>query len=54
VTFTGRIEGYEKRKVEGYVYDFPRVSADVVYLWPKRERVDVVTRPSPWPWAWNW
>ena len=44
VTFTGRIEGYEKRKVEGYVYDFPRVAADVIYLWPKRERVDVVTR----------
>ena len=54
VTFTGRIEGYEKRKVEGYVYDFPRVAADVIYLWPKRERVDVVTRPSPWPWAWGW
>ena len=54
VTFTGRIEGYEKRKVEGSVYDFPRVAADVIYLWPKRERVDVVTRPSPWPWAWGW
>lgn len=54
VTFTGRLAGYEKRKVEGYVYNFPVVEADVVYLWPKRERVDVVTRPSPWPWAWNW
>lgn len=54
VTFTGRIEAYEKRKVEGYVYDFPRVSADVVYLWPKREQVDVARRASPWPWAWNW
>jgi outer membrane lipoprotein len=26
----------------------------VVYLWPVRERVDVITtRPPPWPW-WGW
>jgi len=55
VTFTGRIEAYEDRKVGGgYVYKFPRVAADVVYLWPERERVNVITRPSPWPWAWGW
>ena len=54
VTFTGRIEGYEERKVDGFIYKFPRVSADVVYLWPKRDRVNVITRPSPWPWAWGW
>ena len=29
------------------------IPADVVYLWPIRERVDVVTRPAPWPW-WGW
>ena len=52
VTFTGRIEGYEDRKVEQYVYRFPRVAADVVYLWPERERVNVV-RTAPWPWAWG-
>ena len=53
VTFTGRIEAYEERKVGGgYVYKFPRVAADVVYLWPKREQVRVVH--SSWPWAWNW
>jgi outer membrane lipoprotein len=54
VTFTGTIEAYEERKVEGYVYKFPRVAADVVYLWPKRDRVNVITRPSPWPWPWGW
>ena len=55
VTFTGVIEGYEDRTVGGgYVYKFPRVNADVVYLWPKRERVNVITRPAPWPWAWTW
>ena len=54
VTFTGRITGYEKRKVEGYIYDFPLVAADVVYLWPVRERVNVVQQRSHWPWAWGW
>ena len=55
VTFSGRIEGYENRKVAGFVYRFPRVSADVVYLWPKRERVNVITRPEPsWTFGWRW
>ncbi|HUH90044.1 MAG TPA: Slp family lipoprotein [Lysobacter sp.] len=54
VTFTGRIDGYENRRIGGYDYRFPRVSADVVYLWPVRERVDVITRPSPWPWWGYW
>ena len=53
VTFTGRIDGYESRQVGQYEYRFPRVAADVVYLWPVRERVDVITRPAPWPW-WGW
>jgi len=54
VTFTGRIDGYENRRIGGYDYRFPRVEADVVYLWPVRERVDVITtRPPPWPW-WGW
>ena len=53
VTFTGRIDGYESRQIGEYDYRFPRVAADVVYLWPVRERVDVVSRPAPWPW-WGW
>jgi outer membrane lipoprotein len=53
VTFTGRIDGYDTRKIGGYDYRFPRLAADVVYLWPVRERVDVITRPAPWPW-WGW
>ena len=53
VTFTGRVAGYENRRIGQYDYRFPRVEADVVYLWPIRERVDVVTRPAPWPW-WGW
>ena len=53
VTFTGRIEGYENRRIGEYDYRFPRVAADVVYLWPKRDVVNVITRPEPWPW-WGW
>lgn len=53
VTFTGRIDGYETRKIGDYDYRFPRMAADVVYLWPVRERVNVVERPGPWPW-WGW
>ncbi len=54
VTFTGRIEGYENRQIGGYDYRFPRVAADVVYLWPVRDRINVVTRPAPWPWWGYW
>ena len=53
VTFTGRIDGYEDRRIGGYDYRFPRVEADVVYLWPAREYAEVFTRPAPWPW-WGW
>lgn len=53
VTFTGRIEGYESRRIGEYDYRFPRVAADVVYLWPVRERIEVIDRRGPWPW-WGW
>lgn len=53
VTFTGRIDGHEDRKIGEYDYRLPRMSADVVYLWGIRERVDVIERPAPWPW-WGW
>ena len=53
VTFTGRLAGHENRSVGGYSYRFPLVDADVVYLWPKRER-NLITRPAPWPWWGYW
>lgn len=53
VTFTGRIGGYDTRRIGGYGYRFPRLDADVVYLWSERDVVHVVTRPAPWPW-WGW
>lgn len=54
VTVTGTLEGYENRRIGEYDYRFPRVAANVVYLWPVRERVDVITRPAPWPWWGYW
>jgi outer membrane lipoprotein len=54
VTFIGRVSGYQNRQIGGYDYRFPQVEADVVYLWPVRETVDVVGYPAaPWPW-WGW
>lgn len=52
VTVTGVVGGYETRRVGEYDYRFPRVDANVVYLWPIREHVDVVTHPIPSPWYW--
>lgn len=55
VTFTGRIDGYETRSIGGYEYRFPRIAADVVYLWPERRHVDVIAEPYPYtPYYWNW
>lgn len=54
VTFTGRIDGYENRQIGGYDYRFPHVAADVVYLWPAYDRINVITRPAPWPWWGYW
>lgn len=54
VTFTGRVDRYENRRIGGYDYRFPHVAADVVYLWPVRERVNVITQPAPWPWWGYW
>lgn len=53
ITISGRIEGYETRKVGEYDYSYPRVAADVVYLWP--ERPDVIIDHSYYgPWYGGW
>jgi outer membrane lipoprotein len=40
LTISGRIEGYETRKIGDYDYRYARVAADVVYLWPERRERD--------------
>ena len=49
VTFVGTISGYETHKIGEYDYRFPRLEASVVYLWPQRERVDVMIDAVPYP-----
>jgi outer membrane lipoprotein len=39
ITVTGVIQGTMTRKVGDYDYAYPRVEANVVYLWPKRPLV---------------
>jgi outer membrane lipoprotein len=36
ITVTGAVQGVVTRKVGDYDYAYPRVEANVVYLWPKR------------------
>ena len=56
VTFLGRIDGFEIRKIGEYDYRQPRMAADVIYLWPEAHIVDVrYPAPRPWPWwGWDW
>lgn len=37
LTVTGTLHGTVSQKVGDYDYAYPRVEADVVYLWPKRQ-----------------
>jgi outer membrane lipoprotein len=42
VTVVGTIEGVERAQVGEQDYDFPRLAADAVYLWPERTYDDRV------------
>ncbi|KAA2285636.1 Slp family lipoprotein [Arenimonas fontis] len=50
VSFVGRIDGFEHRKVGDYGYRYPRLAAEVVYLWPERRDVVVIERYPYWWW----
>lgn len=58
VTISGRIDGFEMRKVGDYDYSYPRVAADVVYLWPvqRPEHYYNAYPYGPWygPWYGGW
>ena len=53
LTISGKIDGYETRKIGDYDYRYPRVAADVVYLWPERRDYDDYHH-YPWGWGWGW
>lgn len=46
VTFIGRVDGVETKRIGDYDYRLPRMTADVVYLWPEVREVEI--RPSPY------
>lgn len=50
VTIIGQVSGFETRKVGDYDYRYPRVDADVIYLWPERKDVDVIVERHPFWW----
>ena len=58
VTFIGKIDGYQNTRIGEYDYRLPKLSADVIYLWPEQRQVDVVPYPyGPWgpgPWGPYW
>ncbi len=50
VTVTGRIAAYETRRIGEYDYRYPRIAAEVIYLWPQRRESDIYRHHSPfWP-----
>lgn len=40
VTVVGNLEGVDSGKIGEFEYRFPRLAADTIYLWPKREKYD--------------
>ena len=39
LTVTGVVDGFEEHPIGEYTYRYPRVAADVLYLWPERSEV---------------
>lgn len=59
ITVVGTVEGFVDGRVGERPYRFPKVRAEVVYLWPKREPRPLVYYYDPWPyWGpypyWGW
>ncbi|MCB1568649.1 MAG: Slp family lipoprotein [Xanthomonadales bacterium] len=57
VTVTGRIVAYETRQIGEYAYRYPRVAADVIYLWPEQSETRAYYADPFWPMhygAWGW
>lgn len=50
LTVTGRIEAIQLGRIGELEYPYPRVAAEVVYLWPERREVDVIIERHPFWW----
>ncbi|MEZ5543905.1 MAG: Slp family lipoprotein [Lysobacteraceae bacterium] len=50
LTVTGRIIGFETRRIGEYDYRYPKLAAEVIYLWPQVNRTQVQYIHDPfWP-----
>ncbi len=50
VTITGRIVDFETRRIGDFDYRYPRLDAEVIYLWPERLAQDRIYFQDPfWP-----
>ena len=50
VTIAGTVTGFEARRIGDYDYRYPRVAADVIYLWPERRERDVIIERPYFVW----
>lgn len=48
VTITGRIDAIQTGRIGQMDYHYPRLTAEVIYLWPERRDVDVIVERSPY------
>jgi outer membrane lipoprotein len=53
VTVVGTLEQPEMRKIGEHEYQYPKVAAETVYLWPKREESRVYYYPAWSDWYWG-
>jgi outer membrane lipoprotein len=50
VTIAGTVTAFENRRIGDYDYRYPRVAADVIYLWPERRDRDVIVERPFFVW----
>ena len=50
ITITRRIDAIQVGRIGELDYRYPRVAAEVIYLWPERREVDVIVERSPFWW----
>jgi len=54
LTVVGTLQQPEMRKIGEHEYQYPKVAAEKVYLWPKREPAQVYYYYPGWPDAYWW
>jgi outer membrane lipoprotein len=55
ITVVGHLDGSEQAKVGDFDYTYPRVAADAIYLWPRRQLYTTTPYYDPWwgPWGYG-